>query len=146
MAHQTLDYVSILHAHGYRVTQQRRAILDAICEGEGHTTLGEIYARTRAVDPSIDRSTLYRTLDLFGEVGLVVSAEVAQGERVYEIVKPERHHHLVCSGCGAQVEISHAIVKDLFEALECAHQFAIHSDHLILRGTCADCAGSEPAG
>src|SRR3989304_6343052 len=63
MSHQNLDYVRILHNRGYRVTPQRVTILDAVCEGEGHSTLGAIYARARKHDPQIDMSTVYRALD-----------------------------------------------------------------------------------
>ena len=54
MTNHSIDYEGIIHAAGHRVTQQRTDILDAVCEGGGHTTLGEIYARVRQVDPSID--------------------------------------------------------------------------------------------
>src|SRR5262245_9187430 len=100
MTHFDIDYVSIIHNAGHRVTPQRLLILDAVCEGGGHTTLGEIYARARVVDPSLDRSTLYRTLKFFVELGLVVAADMGDGETYYEIAKPHPHHHLVCRRCG----------------------------------------------
>jgi len=75
MSHHKVAYEDIIRASGHRVTKQRIVILDAVCDAGKHTTLGEIYARVRAVDPSVDRSTLYRTLKLFIELGLVVSAE-----------------------------------------------------------------------
>lgn len=99
MSHFDIDYVSIIHNAGHRVTPQRLTILDTVCEGDGHTTMGEIYARARLVDQSIDRSTVYRTLKFFLELGLVVSADMGDGETYYEIAKP--HHHLVLFGvCG----------------------------------------------
>ena len=139
MSHQTLEYEAILRAAGHRVTQQRLFILDAVCEGHGHTTLGEIYARAHAVDPTLDRSTLYRTLKLFIELGLVVSAEVS-GETYYEIAKPQRHHHLVCRRCGHEQEIEQAAVQGMFDLISARYGFTVTTDHLVLFGLCADCS------
>ena len=143
MPHQTLNYIDILHSHGCRVTHQRRVILDAICAGRTHTTFGEIYTRVREIDDSIDRSTLYRTLELFLDLGLIVSAERDQGEKVYEIIKPEPHHHLICKHCGLEIEIDHDIVKDLFESIWLVHQFSIQMDHLTFYGSCPQCETIE---
>jgi Fur family transcriptional regulator, ferric uptake regulator len=137
MSHYEIDYVSIIHNAGHRVTPQRLAILDAVCEGEGHTTLGEIYARARMVDHSIDRSTLYRTLKFFVELGLVVSADMGDGETYYEIAKP--HHHLVCRQCGKKQEIDHAIMEPMFDRIDQEYNFKVETNHLVLFGVCADC-------
>ena len=94
MTHNTIDYQEIIRSSGHRVTPQRIIILDAVCESGRHTTLGEIYARVRQIDKTIDRSTLYRTLKLFVDLGLMVSADTGDGETYYEIAKPYHHHHL----------------------------------------------------
>ena len=143
MTHYKLDYEEVIRAAGHRVTNQKVTILDAVCEAEGHTTLGQIYARVRSVDRSISRSTLYRTLKLFVELGLVVSADTGAGELLYEIAKPKPHHHLVCRKCGKQQEIGHDIMKAMFEQVESQYQFHADTDHLVLFGLCADCRQSE---
>ncbi len=145
MTHQKIDYVDIMRAHGLRVTPQRLTILDAICEGGGHTTLGEIYARVRARDRSIDRSTVYRALAAFLELGLVVSAEVAPGQTVYEIAHPVPHHHLVCQGCGREIEIAHSVVRGMFDVIAAEYGFAVRMDHLVLFGLCPTCRADDPA-
>jgi Fe2+ or Zn2+ uptake regulation protein len=104
MTHHNTDYQSILRAAGHRVTPQRVLILDSVCAAGGHTTLGEVYARAHHIDPSLDRSTLYRTLKLLVELGLVVSADTGDGEMYYEIAKSHRHHHLVCRQCGKELD------------------------------------------
>lgn len=143
MTHESLDYYNILRSRGYRVTPQRLVILDAICEGKGHTTLGEIYARAKIVDSSIDRSTLYRALELFKKVGLVVSANVGGGEEVYEIVQSEAHHHLACLKCGKIERVEHELVQPMFDKLEHSHNFTIKMDHLVIFGTCLSCQQNE---
>ena len=139
MSHYTIDYPEIIRAAGHRVTPQRVMILDAFCESGGHTTLGEVYARVRQLDSSIDRSTLYRTLKLFVELGLVVSADTGDGETYYEIAKPHRHHHLVCRQRGHEWEIDHSVMQPMFDQLLEAYGFIADSDHLVVFGLCKDC-------
>jgi Fur family ferric uptake transcriptional regulator len=139
MSHHTIAYEKIIRDAGHRVTSQRVLILDAVCEGDGHTTLGEIYARVRQVDSSIDRSTLYRTLKLFVDLGLVVSADVRDGETYYEIAKPHPHHHLVCRQCGKEQEIEHTLFQPMFDAVSRKYRFQVDTDHLVLFGICGDC-------
>ncbi len=142
MSHHTISYEDILHKNGHRVTPQRIHILDAVCDGKGHTTIGEVYARVRLVDASIDRSTLYRTLKLFVELGLVISAEPGDGETYYEIAKLHHHHHLVCRVCGKQQEIDDTLLKPLFEGFLTHYGFTAQNDHLVFTGTCSDCSST----
>ena len=139
MSHDNLDYEGILRRAGHRVTRQRLHILDAVCEGGGHTTLKQIYARVREADASIDRSSLYRALKLFAVVGLVVVAVTPNGETYYEIPKPHAHHHLVCRNCGAEIEIGPEAVLRMFEEVFRRYHFKVDADHLVLRGLCAGC-------
>lgn len=139
MSHDTEDCANQIRAEGYRVTPQRMLVLDAICEGKGHTTLGEIYARVRAVDPSVDRSTVYRTLGLFTELGLVVSAETADQGTVYEISGEQPHHHLICRRCGAEQPLDRETVKLLTGLIDSRHGFEVQANHLVLYGLCHTC-------
>lgn len=139
MTHDTMDYEDIIRAAGHRVTPQRVLILDAVCQEGGHTTLGEVYARVRRVNPSIDRSTLYRTLKLFLDLGLVVSANTGDGETYYEIAKPHHHHHLICRQCGKEQEIEHALPQSMFDQVFHDYGFKADTDHLVLFGLCAGC-------
>jgi Fur family ferric uptake transcriptional regulator len=139
MSHYQLNYENIIHAAGHRLTKQRELILDAVCEGNGHTTLGEIYARVRSVDRSVDRSTIYRALKLFVDLGLVVSADMGTGEMLYEITKIHQHHHLICRQCGKEQEIGHDAMQSMFGQVQKLHQFQVDTDHLVLFGLCADC-------
>ncbi len=139
MTHNRLDYPQIIRSHGYRLTSQRVTILDAICAGEGHSTLGEIYIRAHKQDPQIDKSTIYRALELFEKVGLVVSADLDRHERGYEIVKPAPHHHLFCMNCGIEFDIDNGLVDEFYVALEGEYGFRITKDHLVISGLCPDC-------
>jgi Fur family ferric uptake transcriptional regulator len=139
VTHDLLRWEETLWASGHRVTRQRSLILDAVCAGEGHTSFGEIYARVRRADRSIDRSTVYRALRLFVQLGLVLPAETGDAETLYEVAKPQPHHHLVCRHCGQEWELPAADVQVLFDAVHAHHGFQVATDHLVLFGECAAC-------
>jgi Fur family transcriptional regulator, ferric uptake regulator len=142
MSHDNLDYEAILRRAGHRVTRQRLHILDAVCEGRGHTTLKQIYTRVRAADNTIDRSSLYRALKLFAELGLVVVAVTPDGETYYEIPKAHAHHHLLCRMCGTEIEIGPAAAEHMFEEIRRVHDFKVEMDHLVLHGVCSRCGAA----
>ena len=144
MTHDGLHWERVLWDAGHRVTRQRALILDAVCAGDGHTSLGEIYARVKRSDRSIDRSTVYRALRLFVELGLVLPADTGDGETCYEIKKPHPHHHLVCRRCGAEEEIGDAVLGAMFAEVSRQRGFRVTSDHLVLFGFCAGCPDADP--
>lgn len=144
MSHRLLNYAAQLRARGLRLTPQREMILDAICEAGGHTTFEEIYNRLRARAPAINRATLYRTLDLFRELGLVLTADIGDHCTRYEIAGVTPHHHLVCQRCGQVIRLDHTLMADLFARLEEAHQFKIGVNHIVLYGLCQRCGSANP--
>jgi Fur family ferric uptake transcriptional regulator len=117
-------------------------ILDAICEGNGHTTFDEIFERVQAKAPGINQATLYRTLDFLCELRLVVSAEI-EGRAVYEIAGDMPHHHLVCRRCRAVQELAdfhfHELRAHLFEE----HGFKADIDHIAIAGLCPKCTEAQ---
>ena len=140
MTHNKIDYLKILHENGYRITRQKLAVLDAICQADGHASVGEVYYRAKVLDEGIDRSTIYRTLDLFVKLGLVISADNVEGEKVYELVKESQHHHLICKVCGDEIEIENEVVDDFYQRLTSAYNYAVDMDHLIIFGVCVTCS------
>lgn len=139
MSHHELLWEDVLRRAGYRATRQRGLILDAICAGGGHTTLGEIYVRARREDAALDRSTVYRSLKTFIDAGLVVAADTGDGEVTYEVRRPEPHHHLVCRQCGWEQEIDASVLQGMVDRVREQHGFEIVTDHLVLFGACARC-------
>lgn len=140
MSHENMDYEGIMHRAGHRVTTQRVMILDAVCEGGGHTTLKQVYRRLHRMDATIDRSSVYRTLKLFVALGIVIAAESTTGETLYEIPKPQKHHHLVCRRCGTEQEIGHEAIQGMIARIMEQHGFMVEMNHLVLHGLCATCA------
>lgn len=139
MSHQKLNYVTLLRERGYRFTPQRALILDSVCQGKGHTTIEEIYARVQAQAPAISLATVYRTLDFFCEQGFVVAAALGSRHRVYEIVHETPHHHLLCRACGSVTDVGHELVQSMFDQIAAEHQFKVAMDHLVFSGLCPTC-------
>ena len=139
MSHNKLNYLEILHKNGYRLTRQRQAILEAACQTGGHTPIRNIYLIAKKLDGGIDRSTVYRTLELFVKLGFVNVAENLTGERTYEIVQETQHHHLICKTCGGSMEIDIIIVNDFYQQIEQENGYHVDRDHLILYGLCPQC-------
>jgi Fur family ferric uptake transcriptional regulator len=138
MSHFTSDYAALMRARGFRVTPQRQLILDAICEGHGHTTPEQIYARVHSKTPALNRATVYRNLDFLCEMRLVVAVRIGD-QTYYEIAGQTPHHHLVCRTCGHVEQITHNAVKGFFAKVEREHDFSVDMDHLALFGLCAEC-------
>lgn len=132
-----------LRAAGQRVTAQRLVMLEALRPGE-HVSADEIFARVEPQLPGVCRSTVYRTLELFRDLGLVSETDLGGGARQFEPIA-DRHHHLVCRACGEQVELDDALVEPLRSAIRARHGFVAGIDHLAVFGLCAYCANElEP--
>ncbi len=144
MSHNTWDYAAYLRDRGYRMTPQRQIIMDAICEGRGHTTLPEILNRVQKKSAAINQATVYRSLHFLLEAGLILKAEVASGETVYEIAGQSPHHHLLCRLCHHEIEIDAEPLIAMKEAIRERYNFAVDANHLVLTGLCAHCQRNKP--
>lgn len=147
MTHTSLDLAAALHDRGARLTPQRQIILDTLCALGGHVTVAELYERVAADFPAIDRSTVYRALAFFVELGLVAAADIG-GATVYEIAPRQGecdHHHLVCRDCGGVLHVPGAPFDALAAQLSAAHGFAADLSRLTIHGRCRECAAGSGA-
>ncbi|MFT4041026.1 MAG: Fur family transcriptional regulator [Thermomicrobiales bacterium] len=126
-----------LRRAGQRVTPQRLVILGALQPG-GHLAADEVFARVEAQVPGVNRSTVYRTLELFSEIGLISVTDLGHGARQYELLE-QPHHHLICHRCGAVTELADVMVQPLRDAIRANYDFFPQVDHLALFGYCAGC-------
>ena len=128
---------------GQRVTAQRLVMLEALRPGE-HLSADEVFARVEPQLPGVCRSTVYRTIELFRDLGLVSETDLGGGVRQFEPID-DRHHHLVCRACGDQLALDDALVEPLRAAIRERHGFAAEIDHLAVFGLCAHCADESAA-
>ncbi|MBI2847012.1 MAG: transcriptional repressor [Chloroflexi bacterium] len=138
-----MDIGETLKDAGRRPTPQRVMILSAIRGSGGHVTAEEILRKVRKEYTFIDIATIYRTLQLFKRLGLVSEIDLKQGSTRYEIAEKEKHHHLVCSGCGKSFYLDH---KRFIEPLRLAllNDFGFEADleHFAVSGLCSQCRAS----
>ncbi len=133
------DYDRLIRQCGHRVTPQRKAILQAVIEGTGHSSIDEVYQRVHDRLPEINLATVYRTLNFLCEQRILVAADVGAKHWVFELAGVKPHHHLVCRKCGKVERIEQEDVQGLIDRIEGDHKFMIDMDHMALFGLCAEC-------
>ena len=133
-----------LREHGYKVTSQRRAILELFGRLGEHLKPGQIHTRLESKLPSLSLATVYNTLELFEEEGLVNRVTAQDGETYFDPnIQP--HHHAVCNQCGGlfDIDIEGDQLDQLAEASGTTEReeadFAITGATIWFRGVCESC-------
>ncbi len=139
-----LEYAPELRSRGYRVTEQRLAVLHVLRHSRSRLSPAEIYKRARRELPGLTETTVYRTLDFLAQNGFVWPTRMDRGHLVYEIAGT-RHHHLICRQCGKEIKIEHALVQSIYAKLEAVSGYRLTEDHLALFGLCPACQKKQPA-
>jgi len=129
----------ILHGAGKRITPQRMLILETIRAGQGHLDADEIYRRAKKRAPRLSLSTVYRTINVLKEAGLIEELHLGEEHHHYELKDKTEHHHLICQVCGKVVEFESPFSEQLVHDLGQRYDFEITSVHLDLIGYCAEC-------
>jgi len=130
----------ILRQHGYKLTPQRYAVLSVIAHSHDHLTPTVIYEKALQGHPGIGLVTVYRTLDVLTELGLLCKVHMEGSCRSYLMRRPsEHHHHLVCSGCGRVVDFIGCNLGELEQRLSLETGFTIKGHLLELVGLCQAC-------
>lgn len=133
------ELVQGLRRQGYRLTPQRRTVIDTIVHSQGHLDAEDIFRRALGQRPGLSRSTVYRTLEFLEGLGLVAGADLGEGRVRYHFRDQGHHHHLVCQVCGGVVELEEAALLPLKASLLRDTGFAVELSHLALFGRCASC-------
>ena len=139
-----LRFERTLRGRSLRLTGSRRAIAEAVLERSGHFTIEELVESLRRRGVRGSKATVYRTLPLLTEAG-ILQAAVVQGEiRSYESpVGREHHDHLVCRRCGRVVEFEEEALERLQREIAARHGFRLEGHHHQLVGICARCRSHE---
>jgi len=121
-------------------------LVDVLSHADGHVTGSELVERCRQKDSSTIPSTVYRTLDVLEELGLVRHAHGPDGREEYHVLPETEHGHLHCSRCGTSWDIGPAEAAGLSGVLADRRGFVMDLSHLTVSGLCAGCAAApEPA-
>lgn len=110
-------FESFIKEKGLRRTGQRDVIVAAAFSTDSHFTAEELWAMARKIDPSTSRATLYRTLSLLTESGLLQEIDLGRDQKYYDpnFVEHPNHNHLICLDCGTVIEFSDenmAVIED----------------------------------
>jgi Fur family transcriptional regulator, ferric uptake regulator len=132
-----------LRARGLRWTPQRRALIEVLLQSDGHVTGAELVDRCRAADPTTVPSTVYRTLDVLEELGVVRHAHGIDGREEFHVFPATDHGHLYCTNCHGAWEVGPDEAGPLLDAIERSRGFRVQLSHLSIAGLCRDCAGSS---
>ncbi|HEY0953047.1 transcriptional repressor [Nocardioides sp.] len=134
----TEELAARLREQGYRLTPQRQLVLAAV-EKLGHATPDEVFAEVHAQSSAVNVSTIYRTLEVLEELGLVRHAHLSDRAPTYHSVTDHEHFHLVCRNCHKVVSVDPEVVAPLAERLMREQGFVIDIGHLAVFGRCTDC-------
>lgn len=137
------DLKEQLKNKGYKLTPQRRSIVDVIIEKEGeHLTAEEIYDYVKIKCPEIGLATVYRTVQMLEELGIVCRLDLNDGCSRYELLhldEGHRHHHLVCNVCNKVLEVQDDLLDELEQEVEKSYKFKILDHSVKFFGVCNEC-------
>jgi Fur family ferric uptake transcriptional regulator len=131
-----------LQAQGYRVTRARKTIFRALIDSGGHVSADDIVSAVRRQEPNVGRMTVYRTLELLRQLGLVQPVYQGTGAAHYVLMDQGHHHHLICATCDRVIEFDECMAQEMGKVLGERFGFEIQGHLLEFYGLCAECRGS----
>ena len=135
----------LLRQRGHKLTPQRRAVLAAIAGSRDHLTPAEIHEKVQRKHPNIGLVTIYRTIDLLAEMGLICEVHSGGNCHSYLLRRPaEHHHHLICSGCGTVLDFIDCDISELEYKISKETGFDIKGHLLEFSGHCQECQMATP--
>jgi Fur family transcriptional regulator, ferric uptake regulator len=132
-----------LKERGYRMTPQRRAIVREIMRIRGHISPRSVAGRLRERIPGVNDSTVYRTLELLEELGILAPAHLGAGPEYHHADRHD-HVHLVCSECGAEQQIAASDMQPLRDLIFEKSSFLPDLTHFAIAGRCEKCRLKTP--
>ena len=124
---------------GQRSTSQRRLLLQLLRHSEGHLDADELFRLAKEREPRISLSTVYRSLRLFKELGLIEEQHFSEDHHHYKVKGEGDHHHLVCLGCGKVIEFELSLAGRIKEDVSKQTGFDILGVDVSMEGYCDRC-------
>ena len=133
------DLVGRLRRRGVRVTAPRRAVLESLVALGSHVTAEALHEDARRRHPALSASSVYRTMELLHDVGIVTHVHLGHGPAEYHLAD-EHHVHAVCEACGAVAEVPDGVAAGFAERVAAELGFDLDLGHFALTGRCRRCA------
>ncbi len=131
--------VAALKQYGYKLTPQRRAVIQAFTSSQDHFTPATIYEKVHQDHPNVGLVTVYRTLEILAELELICELHAGGICHSYTISTPQHHHHLICSNCGIVTDFTDHNLSELERRLAKESKFRIDGHLLEFVGLCQAC-------
>ena len=123
---------------GLRLTKPRKIILDFIHDNGDHLTAEEIINHVHGKFPRVNKSTIYRTLEVLEKNECVFKSE-SNNKTIYHHAEEGHHHHLVCRKCGKTIECDEDLFTPVERALGKKYGFSTNFKHMVVSGLCKEC-------
>ncbi len=133
------EVMDLLRRRGLRMTPQRRAIVSEVMRTQGHISPAQIARKVQGDMPGVNASTVYRTLTLLEEVGVLQHSHLETGAE-YHKADEAQHVHLTCHRCGRDDALSIEEAQQLGDLIRHHHGFQADLTHFAITGLCAECA------
>ena len=131
--------VATLRQHGYKLTPQRRAVIQTIASTQDHLTPTAVYEKVHQAYPNIGLVTIYRTLEILTELKLICEVHAGGSCHSYTVSALGHHHHLICLNCGRVVDFTGSGLGELEQNLSRETGFRIDGHLLEFVGLCQAC-------
>ncbi len=133
-----MSCLQTLKDQGFKLTPQRRLIADIIHDNTSHLTAEDIIDYVQSKMPGVNKSTIYRTLDILEKAGCVFKSE-SSDHFIYHHAEEGHHHHLVCRQCGKTIDCTENLFAPLEHSLAEKYNFQTKFKHMVINGLCEDC-------
>ncbi len=135
------EIVGRLRSRGLRMTPQRLAIVSEVLRSTGHISPTAVARTVQREMPGVNASTVYRTLSLLEEAGVLQHSHLESGAE-YHRAEDAKHVHLICRNCGREDSLSIREERTLKSQIRAGHGFEADLTHFAITGLCRDCAAS----
>lgn len=133
------NIVSAFEDAGYRLTGPRRALAALISARASHFTAEQLLGESRRRRLGVTRATIFRSLDVLADLGVVERLDLPTGEHAFVACEPAHHHHVVCSSCGRSTEVADHGIERIAAAIGRETGYRIDTHRLELFGLCPAC-------
>lgn len=125
---------------GLKFTSQRESVLEEILNVRGHFEIEDMVKRIKEKNIPVSRATVYRTLNILKEMGLVNEVIKYRNKTIYEISLKQHHDHLICTKCGSIIEFSEEEIEKLQDKICKEYGFKPETHRLEIFGICKNCS------
>ena len=136
---QAVTLKEALRSHGLKLTRSRMVVIDVLAATGEHLKVAEVHRRARQIDGRVGLASVYRTMGLLAQMGLVKHVHLDHRHRHYASITEDHSHHLVCTSCGLAVEFNDCRLEKVERTIARRTDFEIEGHCMEFFGRCAKC-------